>query len=178
MLSLNILASIAVLVMPVVGYSSGVALRNRKSKLRKISIFDLFVVAMMWAGVLYSRKGIHFSPWFLLLAWIGTGVILGYLASLIMGFSRTEPQEHEFHKKEMSTQKKKKILGWHDFSYKIGIFQSQILLGFLFLVLFSPVGFAIRLFSDPLNTKCLNRRSHWLAKKTTLLDIELYKKQG
>jgi len=116
--------------------------------------------------------------WLFQLICIGVGLILGYLANLILGYSKATRVGYDFDANRQDLPEKNNSQAWRDFSYRIGAFQGQILLGFLYLILFAPVGLAVKFFSDPLKTKRLDQESYWVPKKTIALDIELYKKQG
>jgi hypothetical protein len=67
---------------------------------------------------------------------------------------------------------------FREFSAKIGTFQSQVLLGLLFLIVFAPVALAVRVFSDPLKIKKPGRGSLWSLKTKIAPDLELFKRQS
>jgi quinol-cytochrome oxidoreductase complex cytochrome b subunit len=173
------LASLAALLLALVGYAAGVALKSGKSGIRKPVILDVLIVALMWGGAVVSRSLLPVSRWLQLPAWIIIGLVLGYLMTLAMAFSRgkhsTTP---ELKSETAAVPKKKKLRAWRDFSSKIGTFQSQILLGLLFLIVFAPVALAVKIFSDPLRIKGRGQGSHWSPKTEIPPDFELFKRQS
>ncbi|MGA2588089.1 MAG: hypothetical protein ABSF88_13830 [Candidatus Aminicenantales bacterium] len=175
---MSTLASLAVLLLALVGYAAGVALKSGKSGIRKPVILDVLIVVLMWGGAVASRSLLPVSRWLQLPAWIIIGLVLGYLMTLAMTFSRGKRFPTPELKSETAGPKKKKLRAWRDFSSKIGTFQSQILLGLLFLIVFAPVALAVRVFSDPLRIKGRGQGSHWSPKTEIPPDLEHFKRQS
>jgi hypothetical protein len=208
---LSTLASLGALLLALVGYSAGVALKSGKSGIRKPVILDVLVVALMWGGAIASRSLLPVNRWLRLPAWIIIGLVLGYIMTLAMvffqgrrftaagagalartpapagapGFTRGSTsaakarplRAPELKSETAAGPKKKKLRAWRDFSSKIGTFQSQILLGLLFLIVFAPVALAVKIFSDPLRIKIRGQGSLWSLKTEIPPDIELFKRQ-
>lgn len=176
---MSTLASLASLLLALVGYSAGVALKSGKSGIRKPVILDVLLTVLMWGGAIASRSLLPVSRWLQLPAWIVIGLVLGYLMTAALAFSRggrlTAP---DLKSGTAAGPKKKKLRAWRDFSSKIGTFQSQILFGLLFLIVFAPVALALKIFSDPLGIKNRGQGSHWSLKTEIPPDIELFKRQS
>jgi hypothetical protein len=175
---LHFLATLAVLLLSLVGYSLGVVLKSGKAGVRKPIALDILLVILMWIGILYSRSHVPFSKWIQFAAWVVAGLLLGLAVTAITGYSDAERQSavEPIHEKKHSEFKRGKA--FRDFSSKIGTFQSQILLGLLFLIVFAPVALAVKIFSDPLRIKGRGQGSHWSPKTEISPDIELFKKQS
>jgi hypothetical protein len=176
--SVHFLASLAVLLLSLVGYSLGVVLKSGKAGVRKPVALDILMVILMWTGILYSRSHVPFSRWIQFAAWVIVGLLLGLAVTAIKGYSQAERVSvvEPRHKKKPSEFKKRKA--FREFSTKIGTFQSQILLGLLFLIVFAPVALAVRVFSDPLKIKSRAQGSHWSPKTNAAPDLELFKRQS
>jgi hypothetical protein len=65
--------------------------------------------------------------------------------------------------------------GWKRIAHAIGNFQARVLLTLFYFVLVWPVGFAARLFSDPLRIK--DRPKQWLEYPTEAHDLEWARRQ-
>ncbi|MDP2914244.1 MAG: hypothetical protein Q8O91_02175 [Candidatus Aminicenantes bacterium] len=175
---MHFLATLAVLLLPLVGYSLGVVLKSGKAGVRKPIVLDVILVILMWIGILYSRSHVPFSKWIQFAAGVVAGLLLGLAVTAIKGYSEAERQSAvaPIHEKKHSEFKRGKA--FREFSSKIGTFQSQILLGLLFLIVFAPVALAVRFFSDPLKIKGPGSGSHWSPKTEIAPDLALFKKQS
>lgn len=175
---MHFLAALAMLLLSLVGYSLGVVLISGKAGVRKPHALDLVLVVLMWAGILYSRSQVSFSKWVLFAAWVAAGLLLGLAVTATKGYSQAERMSivEPLHEKKPSEFKRGKA--FREFSAKIGTFQSQVLLGLLFLIVFAPVALAVRFFSDPLKIKKPGRGSLWSLKTKIAPDLDLFKKQS
>ena len=176
--SVHFLASLAVLLLSLVGYSLGVVLKSGKAGVRKPVALDILLVILMWAGILYSRSQVSFSKWVLFAAWVVAGLLLGLAVTAIKGYSQAERMSIVEPRHENKPSEFKRGKAFRAFSTKIGTFQSQILLGILFLIVFAPVALAVWVFSDPLKIKSRGQGSHWSPKTNAAPDIELFKRQS
>lgn len=176
---MHFLAALAMLLLSLVGYSLGVVLKSGKVGVRKPHALDLVLVVLMWAGIVYSRSQVSFSKWVLFAAWVVAGLLLGLAVTAIKGYSQAERMSvveprHEKKPSEFINRGK----AFRAFSAKIGTFQSQVLLGLLFLIVFAPVALAVRFFSDPLKINRPGRGSLWSLKTKIPPDLELFKRQS
>jgi len=174
----KVLATIAVLLLSLVGYSLGNVLRFGKRPVRKPVAGDILFVLLMWAAVIFTRSRLPVSKWLMLAAWIAAGIVLGYLMSLLLGYSKSEKRAASQAHPAAPGEVRKRFQAWREQSAKLGTFQSQILLGLLFLIVFAPVALGVKLFSDPLHIKKSGTNSQWLPKKPVASDIELFKRQS
>ena len=56
---------------------------------------------------------------------------------------------------------------WKSYARAIGRFESRILLFLFYFVILTPFGLAIRMFSDPLHIRTLQRSSNWILRKNS-----------
>jgi len=169
--------TLAVLLLSLSGYSSGVVLKSGRSGTRKPVSLDLVLVILMWAGVVFSLGRAAFSRWIWLAIWIAAGLALGWIMTAVRGYSEAEQASAVEPRQDKKHPEFKRWKAFREFSFKIGTFQSQIILGFLFLIGFGIVGLAVRLFSDPLRIKRSSPGSHWTPKPKIPADLELFKRQ-
>lgn len=175
---MRILATIAVLLLSLVGYSLGNVLRFGRKPVRKPVTGDILFVILMWTALIFGGGRLAMGKG----AWIGIGIaaglVLGFLMSLVLGYSKAEVLAAASAHPSAPAAPRKRFRAWRDLSSKLGTFQSQILLGLLFLIVFAPVSFGVKLFSDPLHIKKSGTDSHWVPKAPVASDIELFKKQS
>jgi len=174
----KVLATIALLLLSLVGYSLGNVLRFGRKPVRKPVTWDILFVILMWAALIFAWSRLAIGKGALLGVGIAAGIVLGFLMSLILGYSKSEVQSAAQAHPAMPTESRKRFRAWRELSAKLGTFQSQILLGLLFLIVFAPVAFGVRLFSDPLHIKKSGTDSHWFPKDPVPSDIELFKRQS
>jgi hypothetical protein len=174
----KVLAIIAVLLLSLVGYSLGNVLRFGKKPVRKPVAGDILLVILMWASVIFTRSRLPVSKWLMLAAWIAAGIVLGYLMSLLLGYSKSEDRAASQAHPLTPGEPRKRFRAWRELSTKLGTFQSQIFLGLLFLIVFAPVSLGVKLLSDPLHIKIAGTDSHWFPKAPVAPDIELFKRQS
>jgi hypothetical protein len=128
--------------------------RSSKRELRK---FGLTVgLAFFVLGAISKWRGHELPPRVL---WT-LGVLLivpGLVAPTILG-----PVQH----------------AWMRFAEVLGTFNTRLILGLLFYVVFTPVGFVMRLFRDPMTRSLRDgERSHWVRRKLEPVDPTRYQQQ-
>jgi hypothetical protein len=174
----NVLAAFALTLLSLVGYSLGNVLRFGRKAVRKPVTGDILFVLLMWVALLVGGSRLLIGKW----AWIGigiaTGLVLGFLTALVRGYSKSEIQAAAQAPPAAPAEGRKRSRAWRELSAKLGTFQSQILLGLLFLIVFGPVSLGVKFFSDPLHIKKSGTDSHWFPKAPVAADIELFKKQS
>ena len=158
------------------GYSLGLTSRAGRARMRKPSWFDIALILVVWAAIVYSRSRVDFSPLLFLFLWVAAGMILGFMIRPVKVHSRAEQLSIvEPHiEKRISI---KHFRNWRMFMFNIGNFQSQIFLGILFLVVFGPIALAVKAFSDPLHIKRTGSGSHWAPRKKAPAELEDFKRQ-
>lgn len=166
------------LLLSLVGYSLGNVLRFGRKPVRKPVTVDILFVILMWAALFFAGSRLAIGKWGLLGVGIAAGIVLGFLMSLIRGYSKSEVQSAAQAHPAAPTESRKRFRAWRELSAKLGTFQSQIILGLLFLIVFAPVAVGVKLFSDPLHIKKSGADSQWHPKKRVASDIELFKRQS
>ncbi len=67
---------------------------------------------------------------------------------------------------------------WMAFAEVLGAFNTRVILGVLFYVVFTPVGFVMRLFHDPMTRSLRDAQcSHWVRRKVEPVDRARYEQQ-
>lgn len=143
---MEVLSFITLILFSLVGYSGGAVSKARNFQDLKPKIIDLVIVMLIWAGAVYSKLAFDLDNWLLILIWIFFSSLIGLLAV----WSRRLSKEREQSSKNLeafSIKKSKNLWRiWKDFSYRMGIFQSRIILSLFFFILVSPFALALKIF--------------------------------
>lgn len=173
------LSYIVLLLLSLVGYSAGVTKRGGKFKDLEPQLSDILFVLIIWTAAVLSRQTIDLNKWILILI----GVLISFFAGFTIQWLRTTtegpPSEKKRRSLEEEDQPTRKNLWekWKAFSKRMGGFQSRILLSMMFFFLIAPFAFIVKTFSDPLNLKKREEKTHWHDKKVASMDLDDYKRQ-
>jgi hypothetical protein len=177
---MNILSFIVLILLSLVGYSSGTVLKGGKASEIKPRIFDLLIILAIWSGAIYSRLTFSINKWLLVAIWLGISFALGII---IVFFRKTENKKKaESPGTVLSPSRPLKRLWkkWQDFSLRMGVFQSRVLLSFFYFIFLTPISLIIKLISDPLNIKHRSQGasgSFWLTKEAISSEIADFRRQ-
>ncbi len=165
---MEFLHGLALVLLTLVGYSSGSVLGGRG---RKISpgLLDIAIVLMLWAGALVSRGGM--GRWLAILVWVLAGMAAGALFVILR---RNRWPAADATEASPTTGKIFRIAWeqWKAFAAKMGEFQSRILLIFFYFLIVTPFGLATRLFNDPLRTRAKKLSSFWVERADSSARLE------
>lgn len=168
---------IVLILLSLVAYSAGAAAKAGQSVDLKPKIVDLILVAIIWAGAIYSRVTMDLNRWLLILICIILSFTIGMLATMPRKLHGNKRMSRE---KSIMTSKNLVMnlwQSWKDFSKRMGSFQSRIILSMFFFLLVSPFALAVKIFSDPLRIKSQREDSHWLHKKEIKSDLGQFRRQ-
>jgi hypothetical protein len=174
---MNALSYIALILLSLAGYSGGAACKAGEQIDLKPKIIDLVLVAIIWTGAIYSRTSHDLNKWLLILIWLILSIIIGVLAISLRKLHKEKSFSQNDIPKTPANVFKKIWQDWNDFSKRMGIFQSRILLSLFFFVLVSPFAIAAKIFSDPLRLKYRRLTSWWIPKKETKNELEQFRRQ-
>jgi len=171
------LSFIVLILLSLVGYSSGVVAKAGKYADLKPQIVDLIIILVVWTGAICSRIIFDLNKWFLILMWVILSVTIGVIAILFRKLPKEQSSNNKEPEKLSENTMKKLLHNWRNFSKRMGSFQSRIILSLFFFIFVSPFAIAVKIFSDPLNIKHQTTKSHWLPKKETTTDLEQSRRQ-
>lgn len=117
---MNTLSFIALILLSLVGYSGGAAGKAGKNVDLKPKIIDLVLVAVIWAGAIYSRITQDLDKWFLILIWLILSIILGIIAVSLRKLPEEKSPSQKALPKTPGNAFKKIWQSWNDFSKKDG----------------------------------------------------------
>lgn len=181
---MNALTILALIMLTLVGYSSGIALARGK-KLIQPNLLDLCLVALLWVGALSTRAIL--GRWWSILFWLVTGLLISTVVTLIRrtnaadGLPFSELPEHAVTSGDQNRPSglfRRLWQGWTHFAEEMGNVQGRLLMGFFYFVVVTPFGLGTRLFSDPLNIKQRPTDSAWVEKDPIDRSLEEAREQG
>ena len=149
---------LALVLLTLVGYSSGTVLGGRGRRLNP-GLLDILVVLLLWAGAILARD--EMNRWLAILVWLLAGMVTGALMSALRrsGWPTAEKEEQapiQGNVLRIAWER------WKRFATEMGEFQSRILLILFYFLIVTPFGLATRLFSDPLRTRARKQASFWV----------------
>ena len=184
---MEILSAIALALLTLVGYSSGVTLASRKRPFLP-TILDLLLVAGLWIAVFWLRGRLD-NRWLMLGIGLALGILVGYVATALRlrgsdtryEIPKSELPEHGRDKQAEAAESnvfKQLWHRWNAFSAVMGNVQARIIMGFFYFIVVTPFGLASRIFSDPMGIKHEPSTSNWSLKEATDTTIQSAQEQG
>jgi hypothetical protein len=183
---MEILSAIALILLILVGYSSGVTLASRKQAFLP-TILDLVLVTILWVVSFWLRSR-GMTHWLLVGVGLLLGLLLGYAAVTVRLskvdirylIPKSELPEHARERVETAATGifRKLWRRWSDFASIMGNVQARLIMGFFYFIFVTPFGLATRILADPLMLKRPNNPSGWVQKQATDTTIDDAKEQG
>ena len=184
---MEILGIIAVVLLTLVGYSSGVTLASRKQPFLP-TLLDLVLVSILWI-VIFRLRGELENRWLMFAIRLGLGILVGYIATAIR--LRRKGTKLELPKSELPAHARDKAVKnqeeniikrlwfrWTRFAAVMGNVQSRIIMGFFYFIVVTPFGLIVRIFNDPLQMKKQPSGSNWTEKEAADTTIQSAQEQG
>ena len=158
---MKFVTGLALVLLCLVGYSSGSVLAGRGKKLVP-TLGDLLVIVILWISALMARE--YLGRWLAILAWLLVGVLVGAVLvalrrSRLASASRNEVNTPSVDGENLFRRVWRK---WTAFAAEMGNYQGRVMLAFFYFVVVSPFGLLMRLFSDPLRMRRSQRVSFWV----------------
>lgn len=150
---MDFLSGLALVLLTLVGYSSGSVL-GAKGRAVVPNILDLLVVLGLWIAALASRDTL--GRWISLAIWIALGLLIG----MILARFRAD----RYQKAQPLDTGKGLWNAWKGFAQRMGNYQSRVLMGFIYFTVILPFGLGITLLGDRLGIKRTSRSSNWQPK--------------
>ncbi|MBC8331380.1 MAG: hypothetical protein H8E28_05305 [Anaerolineae bacterium] len=154
---MDFFSGLALILLTLVGYSSGVTLAGKNKALRPF-LLDVFSIIVLWIGAIFTRDML--GKWLAVLAWFLAGMLIGS----ILTFARkgAYPDEKQTSSNPQSASGLRLFWErWKVFAAEMGNFQSRMLLAFFYFIVVAPFGIFLRLLSDPLQVKHPGNDSLW-----------------
>ena len=169
---MNFLSRLALILLTLVGYSTGAVIGGRNKTVAP-KLLDLVVVVVLWALALASRP--FLGRW----AAIGMWLIGGGLVSFVLAAIRRVKMPA---RKVPALSYSGNLLQcvwerWKGFAAEMGNYQGRMLLAFFYFVVVTPFGVLVRLLGDPLRTRRSAKTSFWFNRSATNTDLDEARRQ-
>ncbi|MFK7802024.1 MAG: hypothetical protein AB8G95_10355 [Anaerolineae bacterium] len=185
---LHALATIALVMLTMVGYSSGITLASRGKSVPPV-IYDLLIVLVMWIIAFATRAqllpALGNSQFFLLIAWLLIALAVGFIktklsySSGLDALPDSELPEHAKVSEMVSTNPFKRAWeGWKLFAAEMGHIQGGLFMGFFYFIVVTLFGIGARIFTDPMALKTTPADSGWIERRPLDATLEEALEQG
>jgi hypothetical protein len=154
---MEVIAGIALVLLTLVGYSSGSVI-GATGRTPVPRILDLLVVIILWIAALGTRSTL--GKWSAILIWLTIGLILGMVLARIRINSYPKARSLNVGPGVWNA--------WSGFARRMGNYQSRVLMALIFFVFVLPFGLGVTLLADPLNVKRAKGPSNWHPKELPL----------
>ncbi len=172
---MDFISGLVLVLLTLVGYSSGCSLAGKGRKVAP-GLIDLAVVIILWIGALSTRELL--GKWMSILIWLIAGGIVGALLMLTRRNTFAKPRPWELKSKPAEGSLMRRIwIGWKSYAQGMGDYQSRILLILFYFIIVTPFAILVRLFSDPLRIRSTQNQSYWLPRPQASTDVEEARRQ-
>jgi hypothetical protein len=154
---MEIIAGIALVLLTLVGYSSGSVIGAR-GHTPAPHVLDLFVVILLWIAALATRSAL--GKWSAIVIWLMIGLVLGMVLARVRIASYAKAQPLDTGPGLWNA--------WKAFAKRMGNYQSRVLMAFMYFVVVLPFGVGVTLLADPLRVKHAKGASNWQPKELPL----------
>lgn len=159
---MEIASSLALVLLTLVGYSSGAVLGAR-NRTPVPGLLDLVVIVILWAAALLTRPAL--GRWPALAVWLAAGL----LVSALLARARLAQYARAATADPSSGRGRESIAArawqaWKGFARRMGNYQSRVMMAGLYFTVVLPFGLAVSTLSDPLHIKRKGEPSNWRSK--------------
>ena len=170
---MNLIGTLALMLLTVVGYSSG-AVIARRGRNRSPGLWDLGLLVFLMAMSFWTRPIL--GKWLAIPIWI----IIACLASAVLteiwngdgrakkGVTSTSP---------VKSSKRWIWEWWKTFAGEMGNYQGRVLFAFFYFGVVALFGVWVRMFSDPLKLKQGGRTTFWLKRDPGSHELDAAREQ-
>jgi hypothetical protein len=170
---MDFFGGLALILLTLVGFSSGAVIAGRGEK-EPLGLLDLGVAILFLVLALGTRSSL--GKWLVIPIWF----ILAGLGSALL--TKIRYKDHKIEKRAHLSLVGKGPLrrvwnGWKAFTTGIGNYQGRLMFGFFYFVVITPFGLGVRLFSDPLKVRQVERATCWSERSFVKHDLETGRQQ-
>jgi len=163
---------IALILLVLVGYSSGAAIGAR-GRVASPSLIDLGLIVVGWSVALILQPSL--GKWLSILLWMLAAGVIAWAWTRVR--CPTLPVDKTAKLPQSKSSLKRLGHGWTSFARRMGNFQGRVLLAFFYFVLVTPFALLVRLFGDPLHIQARHASSFWLDRPQADADLEQLRSQ-
>ncbi|KPL17747.1 MAG: hypothetical protein AMJ92_11100 [candidate division Zixibacteria bacterium SM23_81] len=171
---MDFVTGLALVLLTLVGYSSGTVLGGRGRRVVP-GLLDLAVVAILWVGALGTRPSL--GKMLAILVWIAVGITVGAALTALRRRRYPQVSQKESVKAKNARGLRRWWQVWKAFAAEMGNFQGRALLAFFYFIIVTPFGVPVRFFSDPLRLRKAKGSSFWLEQQPASATLEKAREQ-
>jgi hypothetical protein len=172
---MGVVSGLALVLLTLVGYSSGVVLAGRGRQAIP-GLLDAAVVVVLWAAALATRVALG-RGWAVLFWFVAGLMVGGGLAGVRRGEYLARRQEVPAAVQEGGGRWRRWWQRWQVFAARMGNYQGRVLLIFFYFVVVTPFGVLLRLWGDPLRLRRAGGGSFWLEREVVEPGLEKAREQ-
>jgi len=158
---MDVLGAVALVLLTLVGYSSGSVLAGRRKRLVP-GIVDLGVVGVLWIAVFAARGELGLGKWQAIGAGLLCGLVVGALfAALRPGNPDPRARLAHLDDEDAAPAPRPSLLDrWKEFAAEMGNFQGRMIMGFFYFLVVTPFALISKLGAD--GSAPRSGRTFWL----------------
>jgi hypothetical protein len=166
------LSKLALVLLTLVGYSSGAVLGARDRRAAP-GLLDLAIVLALWVCALATRA--QLGKWAAIGVWLVVALIVGAVGEWLRRSAypgearRPIPAEVRGPRRWWAA--------WTGFSRRMGNYQSRVWLSLLYFVVVLPFALVVRLFGAPLRTSASSSQGAWVQREGEATDLDSARSQ-
>jgi hypothetical protein len=168
---MNLLGSIGLWVLILVGYSIGRILLTKRRRVAA-ELRDGVIIALLWSCAALVKLPTDLSPH---LAWILIALFIGIAHALVIR-PEAETDLSEYPEKPNNFLKWL-WQSWKSFAFRMGNFQGRLILMLFYFTILMPFGIINSVFRDPLHQRRSNKTSYWFELHSEAKDIQDARRQ-
>lgn len=143
---------LALILLSLFGYSAGTVLAAGRGRNPKPAGRDLVVIPLVWAVAAGLHAVLGLDRWITLVLGLGLGLACGWALGRVL--PTAQPAVSLAPKDEGGAAFLRRLWErWKRFAARLGDFQSRVILGYFYFVVFLPFGLLVRLAVDPLRLR-------------------------
>lgn len=151
---MDVIRGLALILLTLVGYSSGSALGAR-GRTPVPGILDLLAIVALWTAALATQNAL--GKWLAVGVWLVIGLLVGWILARIRraGYAKAPARDPDGGLWK----------AWKGFASRMGNYQSRVLMALIYFTVVLPFGLGVRLLADPLKIRHVQGGSNWQPKE-------------
>jgi hypothetical protein len=171
----EIASQIVLLLLTLVGYSSGATLAMPGRQVVP-GLIDLAGVSILWAAALVTANAM--GRWSGILIWFVVGLFIGIVLARMRALEFPAHRSMPKAGTQGETLFRRIHSAWGEFARKMGNYQSRILIMFVYFTVILPFGVGLRILGHPLDFPRIPNGTGWIKREIPNASFEEVRRQG
>ena len=165
---------IAVVLLTLVGYSSGNVLGARAKRVSP-GLLDLLVMVVLWVIALRLHEEV--GRWSAVGAGLALGLMIGAVAGAIRPGTSDGREKFAYLEDDAPAPQSGFRAGWNRFAQEMGNFQGRMIMAILYFVVVTPFGLISRIIGDGSEKSSVSPSSFWRERSVIVPELEQARNQ-